>query len=144
MRNENFEKIIHLFLVALVLCSLPAANSAETQILKPMPVEDAVGTLGFADLMPTALSADGEWLAYTVRNNRRSVTGSAETWARTGVRDVHTGTDIWISNTRTGETRNLTGEKGDNFLPVWSPDGRYLGFISDRDGSGQARLWVWE
>jgi dipeptidyl aminopeptidase/acylaminoacyl peptidase len=39
---------------------------------------------------------------------------------------------------------NLTNSKDDNFLPVWSPDGRHLAFLSDRDGNGQARLWVWE
>src|SRR5260370_323903 len=42
------------------------------------------------------------------------------------------------------ENRTLTGGKGANWFPAWSPNGRYIVFLSDRDGSGQAKLWVWE
>src|SRR5690348_16091252 len=131
-------------LLTVVPGSIRTAHPAENQGLKPLPVEDAVGAWGFANLMPVALSPNGKWLAYTVKNNRRSSSGDLETWVRTGVRDIYTGTDIWMTNTQTGEVKKLTGDKGANFSPVWSPDGHYLGFLSDRDGSGQARLWVWD
>jgi dipeptidyl aminopeptidase/acylaminoacyl peptidase len=38
----------------------------------------------------------------------------------------------------------VTLGQGDNWLPSWSPDSRLLVFFSDRDGSGQAKLWVWD
>jgi len=46
-------------------------------------------------------------------------------------------TQIWLVNTRTGELIQLTNSKGTNSDPAWSPDGRWLGFISDRDGKSQ-------
>jgi dipeptidyl aminopeptidase/acylaminoacyl peptidase len=44
----------------------------------------------------------------------------------------------------TGQILDLTHGKGSNWLPAWSPDGRYVAFLSDRDDSHQARLWVWD
>src|SRR6266480_4122456 len=52
------------------------------------------------------------------------------------------GCDVWITDTKTGASRNLTASKGNSWAPVWSPDGNSLAFYSDR--SGQAQLWVWE
>lgn len=51
--------------------------------------------------------------------------------------------DIYLVDTTNGKEENLTGGKGNNWQAVWSPDGEYLAFLSDRDGSGQARLWIW-
>jgi Tol biopolymer transport system component len=42
----------------------------------------------------------------------------------------------------TAKTTNLTGDRGSNWSPVWSPDGKKLAFFSDRDG--QARVWLWD
>jgi len=49
-----------------------------------------------------------------------------------------------VTNVLSGETISLGEGKGDNWLPTWSSDGRYIAFLSDRDGSRQAKLWVWE
>ncbi|HVB59541.1 MAG TPA: prolyl oligopeptidase family serine peptidase [Candidatus Acidoferrales bacterium] len=67
-----------------------------------------------------------------------------ESYSRTGVPPWGSGTDIYIQNIVTGAERNLTGGDNDNWLPSWSPNGRYLAFLSDRGGSGQARLWIWD
>ncbi len=133
-----------LLLITCVTGIILLSDLAKAQAPTPLSVEDAVGGRVFCALVPISLSRGGEWLAYTVKDNRRAEEGDMETWARSGVRDVFTGTDIWVSNMRSGKARNLTGGKGNNFLPVWSPDGHYLAFISDRDGSGQAKLWVWD
>jgi len=29
-------------------------------------------------------------------------------------------------------------------MPAWSVDGRHLAFLSDRDGSGETKLWIWD
>jgi len=123
---------------------LIASTSAAGQSPDALSVEDALKVRSFGQLLPVSLSLDGKWLAYTVRENERGRGADIEMSARTGVHGWNTGTDIWISNTETGEARNLTGGKDDNFLPVWSPNGHYLAFLSDRDGSGQARLWIWD
>src|SRR5262249_1309314 len=49
---------------------------------------------------------------------------------------------VWITDTKSGQTTNLTEGKGTSWSPVWSPDGNYLAFYSDRNG--QANLWLWE
>jgi dipeptidyl aminopeptidase/acylaminoacyl peptidase len=114
------------------------------QTVAPLTVEDALQTKEFAELTPIALSPHGNWLAYTTKDNQRSRAVEFKEWVRSGVRSVFTGTDIWIVNTETRETKNLTGGIADNFLPTWSPDGRYLAFVSDRDGEMQLRLWIWD
>jgi dipeptidyl aminopeptidase/acylaminoacyl peptidase len=125
-------------------CTLIASTLAAGQSLGALSIEDALKARSFGQLLPISLTPDGKWLAYTVRESERGRGADNEMSARTGIHGWNTGTDIWISNTGTGETRNLTGGKDDNFLPVWSPDGHYLAFLSDRDGSGQARLWIWD
>lgn len=130
------------FLVA--CCMFIESTLVAGQSLHPLSVEDALKVRSFGQLLPISLSPDGKWLAYTVRENERGKGADLELSARTGVYGWNTGTDIWISSTETGDTRNLTGGNGDNFLPAWSPDGHYLAFLSDRDGSGQAKLWIWD
>ena len=39
---------------------------------------------------------------------------------------------IFIADTKTGELMQLTDGDGDNLLPVWSPDGSNIAFVSDR------------
>lgn len=113
--------------------------------LRPLDVRDALGTLSLAFRAPIGVSPDGGWVAYTVEDDRkRESTGDARYlfYTRTGVYHEAVGCDIWLTNIKTGETRNLTEGRGTSWDPVWSPDGRYLAFYSDR--SGVAHLWVWE
>ncbi len=117
--------------------------------LTPLPVEDALNVREFGQsTVPAELSPDGKWVAYMVADNRKRIVSpvsqSEERYARTGVSWFAIGVDIFISNTESGETQNLTQGNGNNWSPVWSPNGRYLGFLSDRGSSGQANLWVWE
>ena len=92
-----------------------------------------------------SLSPDGQWVAYTVENNSRRVTTSSERYmyyTPTGAFTEALGCEIWLTNTSTKESRNLTAGQGTSWAPVWSPDGKYLAFYSDRGGT--AHLWVWE
>jgi dipeptidyl aminopeptidase/acylaminoacyl peptidase len=126
-----------------------ACLGASGQSSEPLTVESALRAHSFGDFSPLSFSPDGEWLAYVVRDNaripeKREDETEDEHYARTGVDVRNVATDVWISNTRTGETRNVTDRIGSNWEPNWSPDGRHLAFLSDRDGSGQATLWIWE
>ncbi len=92
-----------------------------------------------------SLSPDGQWVAYTVENNSRRVTTSSDRYmyyTPTGAFTEALGCEIWLTNTSTKESRNLTAGQGTSWAPVWSPDGKYLAFYSDRGGT--AHLWVWE
>ena len=144
MDIKNKAKLICLGLFVCVSWGITRCYPAMAQATEPLLVEDDLRTLEFGQLMGVGLSPDSKWLAYTVKNNQRSRTVDLDSWARSGVRDVFSGTDIDLLSVETGVTRSLTGGKGDNFMPVWSPDGHYLAFLSDRDGSGQLRAWVWD
>ncbi len=64
-----------------------------------------------------AWSPDFKWIAYTHRDGSRA-------W------------NIWLVPAAGGEPVNVTRLSANHSLPAWSPDGKYLFFQSDRDGSG--------
>ena len=132
-------------MTGIVLCQiLVLAVYMVAQDAKPLGLEDALRFRSFADLTPISLSPDGKWAAFTVRDNLRSRTVDDRTWRLTGVRDIFTGTDVYLLNLKSTSVVALTEGKSDSFQSIWSPDSRYLAFISDRDGSRQAKLWVWD
>jgi Tol biopolymer transport system component len=46
--------------------------------------------------------------------------------------------EIYVINADGSGKRQLTGNVGNDALPAWSPDGRYIYYLSDRDGQGWA------
>jgi dipeptidyl aminopeptidase/acylaminoacyl peptidase len=127
----------------LVLCST-LLLAASAQQLTPLPVGDVLAARSFAQYSPIQFSPDGKWLAYTVREDRQSELATAKDFLRAGVPPVAKATDIYLVETNTGVEFSVAGGIGENWLPVWSPDGRYLAFLSNRDASGLAKLWIWE
>jgi dipeptidyl aminopeptidase/acylaminoacyl peptidase len=136
-RNSN-SWLVALFLGFLSVSVAPAQAGAQ------LAVNDALAAREFAQLMPIAQSPDGKWLAYTVQNHREATAPDVTAYMRTGVPPWCSGTDIYLVSVATGLTTDLTAGIGDNWQPSWSPDGHYLAFLSSRDGSGQARLWIWD
>jgi TolB protein len=67
-----------------------------------------------------AISADGEWLAWT--SNREGA------W------------DLYILQLSTGERRRLTDTPNYEGWPSWSPDGRWLAYESNADGD--LDIWI--
>ncbi len=119
------------------------SSIAVAQPTEAITLEHALRVRSFAPLSSIEWSPDGKWLAYVVRDNHRAEPESKNTRIGSGVPAWASGNDVWVSNTKTGEARNLTGGKGTSWLPSWSPDGRYLAFLSNRDGSGESKLWLW-
>jgi dipeptidyl aminopeptidase/acylaminoacyl peptidase len=141
---RTYQHRLPLILLSSLMCVIAIPDAITAQETKALAVEDALRTKEFGPLMPIALSPDGKQLAYTVQDNGRARPFDSETYDRTGVPPWALGTDIWIQDMESGTVRNLSGSQGDNWLPAWSPDGHYLAFLSTRDGSQQARLWVWD
>jgi dipeptidyl aminopeptidase/acylaminoacyl peptidase len=130
-----------------LICSPPLVSGASdsTPRIAPLPVEDVTGMKSFATYQQPAFSTDGEWLAYVLEDPSRARRPLDERYTMltaNGVDPSDLGSDVWITNIRTGESKNITGGRGANEAPAWSPDGRYVAFLSDR--GGPARVWLWE
>ena len=121
----------------LTLCS-------QAQRLAPIPVEDTLSPKRFTMLSTIEFSPDGKSFVYAAEDPHRRRMIADETTRESGVWSYVSGSDVYVITTLNGEIRNLTGGKGGNWNPAWSPNGRYLAFLSDRDGSGTAKLWLWD
>lgn len=112
--------------------------------LQPLPLNEGIAALSFSNLPLSLCPGDEQWLAYQLNDMRRWTkrVGKYADLSPSGVPSLGTGGDIWLTNTRTGESRNLTNRKGSNWASSWSPNGKYLAFYSDRDG--RAAVWLWD
>jgi len=70
-----------------------------------------------------AIAPDGAHVAYTMRETN---------WDENAYE-----TEIWIADSVTGESHQLTNARKSSTQPAFSPDGRSIAFISDRDGKRQ-------
>ena len=109
----------------LLACGILAAASAVpvAQGGRPMTIQDLIGAVRVAD---PRLSPDGRRVLYL-----RTTTD-----LEAGRRNA----DIWSVETDGGSPRALIeGDKSEH-TARWSPDGRQIAFISNRDGSNQVYL----
>ncbi|HJT30258.1 MAG TPA: prolyl oligopeptidase family serine peptidase [Pyrinomonadaceae bacterium] len=136
--------IIMLCLAFLFL--LTESSGAGQKRLAPLPVKEALKILNLSMFTPLDVSSDGQLVAYVLQDaNRKAQTKtprSAQDLEALGIPSRADYCDIWITNTVTGISRNLTQGQGTSWAPVWSPNGKYLAFYSDRDGL--PTLWLWE
>jgi len=112
----------------------------------PIPIEEALSAHYLTGSI--SLSPGGEWVAYTLCSAARKEPVTADRadlylfFDRNGVPRSSVGCSVWIANTVSAKSKNLISEsEGSSWQPVWSPDGNYLAFYSDRNGP--TRLWVW-
>jgi dipeptidyl aminopeptidase/acylaminoacyl peptidase len=92
-----------------------------------------------------SLAPSGEMIAYTVQDSRTRTTAREQRYSwimRTGAPVALSGSSVWVCDTRTGSSHRLSSPVANSWSPVWSPDGRYLAYNSDR--GGEARVWLWE
>lgn len=104
--------------VALAVASAGAGASAQSP---PGPSIDDL--LNLKRVGSPAISADGRHVAYTIRETN---------WDENAYE-----TEIWIGDAATGRSRQVTNARKSSSQPAFSPDGAWLGFISDRDGKRQ-------
>lgn len=113
------------FVLALILLVPPL--TAQTGARRPVTVADLNA---LKDVGDPQVSPDGAWVAYTV--------GQVD-----ATEDAHFG-DLWMTSWDGKTTVRLTTTpKADETTPRWSPDGRWLSFLSSRgDESDADQLWL--
>lgn len=98
-----------------------------------MPAEIAPGS-------SISFSHDSKFVAYTVT---RGHLGSTQR-TTAGVPWFARAADIHVINLTSNTEENITGGRGSNWGPVWSPERNVLAFLSDRGSTGKINLWLWD
>ncbi|MGA8029241.1 MAG: S9 family peptidase [Bryobacteraceae bacterium] len=110
---------------ALLLC-LAALTVAQSPTKRPLKLDDLYRLNEVAD---PQCSPDGKWVAYTVSSIDRDEDKRI--------------TSIWMVNWDGTQNIRLTYDAESESSPGWSPDGKYLSFVSSRPGKAKgSQVWV--
>jgi dipeptidyl aminopeptidase/acylaminoacyl peptidase len=127
---------MRLRLIVLPICALicasvlptPCADAQSAPSATPVPraitVDDAFEIRGVGD---PQISDDGKWVAYTV--------------ATPSLKEDKTETRIWMAPAGGGDAIVMTAPDVSSSHPRWSPDGKYLAFLSKRN-EGKTQVWL--
>ncbi|HKV25722.1 MAG TPA: S9 family peptidase [Candidatus Acidoferrum sp.] len=99
------------------------AASSQAQS-RPISIDDYFRILSVHD---PQLSPDGKWVAYAVDSS--------------SLKTDKTDTRLWMIPTSGGEPIPLTTDSSTSSHPRWSPDGKFIAFLSARD-KGKTQVWL--
>lgn len=109
-------------LTFIALCSACIAIAQTKKTLQPADIYK------ISLLSDPQVSPDDKWVAYSLS-------------------EVDTGKDrrishLWMHNLVTGESIQITHDSIPSSNPRWSPDGKYLAFLSGRESKTGSQVWV--
>ncbi|HEX4546529.1 MAG TPA: S9 family peptidase [Candidatus Acidoferrum sp.] len=117
------------FAVLFLAFTFPAL--AQESASKPAPATPRSITIDdffqIRDVSQPELSPDSQWVAYAVRTRM--------------LKEDKNEQRLWMISTHGGDALPLTAEGVTSSHPRWSPDGKYLSFLSARDG-GKSQVWL--
>ena len=109
--------------IGLLAASLVFAQSTSRRLLKLDDIHS------FQDVRDAQISPDGKWVAYTI--NSVDVAGDKSD------------SDVWMVSWDGSRQLRLTSSPENENAPRWSPDGRYLSFLSGRPGKAKGtQVWL--
>jgi dipeptidyl aminopeptidase/acylaminoacyl peptidase len=131
MRRKS---LLALALFALVF-STPVRAQQQQYVAKPasvtVPIPPRAITIDdyfqIRDVSQPELSPDGQWVAYMVRTKM--------------LKEDKNEQRLWMVSTHGGDPLPMTAEDVSSSHPRWSPDGKYLAFLSSRN-AGKSQVWL--
>jgi|GEM_PF-51278 len=96
---------------------------AQARVKRPMEVDDL---FRLRRVSSPQISPDGQWIVYTI--------------SRTLLSENRRVTHLYRVSFSGGDTLQLTRGKYSEWGPQWRPDGKMIGFLSNR--SGRSQIWV--
>ena len=114
----------------LVLSTVLAVGSSPALGAQPQPPRPITSGDHFRlrDVGAGRISPDGQWIAYTV-----TTVDSAKD---------KSDSDVWMVNWEGTRTLKMAGSPEGESNPRWSPDNRYLSFVSGRYESKGGQIWL--
>ena len=109
-------------LIAALILGIGAPALAQK---RPLATEDIYN---LKDVRDPQRSPDGKWVAYVV--------------ARAIKTDDKNDSDIWMASWDGSQEIQLTSSTDGESQPRWSPDNKYLSFVSSRQGAKDGQLWI--
>jgi dipeptidyl aminopeptidase/acylaminoacyl peptidase len=111
--------------LAVVSLFFSFASSLQAQSKRPIAIDDIYRTQQVGN---PQCSPDGKWIAYTVTVIDREADKRR--------------TSLWMVNWEGTRTVQLTSGMDGDSSPRWSPDGKYLSFLSTRPASARKQVWL--
>ena len=108
-----------------LLVVLAASAGAQSSTRRPLRASDLLQIRNVGD---PQISPDGAWVAYSVGTVDEAKDKSD--------------TDIWMTSWDGTQTVRVTSTPESESSPRWSPDGRYLAFVSGRQDGKGGQVWL--
>ncbi|ASU34080.1 S9 family peptidase [Mucilaginibacter xinganensis] len=111
-----------------ILLAIPFFISTVTYAQAVKPIFKPADFLKIKSLSEPRVSPDDKWVAYSL----------SEVDTAKDARVSH----LWMQSLTTNESIELTHGADPASNPRWSPDGRYLAFLSSRDSKNASQVWL--
>ena len=124
--SQRKDRSLYFILLTSICLSLCAGSLfAQAPAKRPLTADDVyrVQEVGGPQVSP-----DGKWIAYTIKIVDREADKLRSA--------------IWMVNWEGTQDLQITSGPDSDASPRWSPDGRYLAFLSARPAEGKTQIWL--